>query len=448
MTEKLTKEQLIFQLLNLTKEQIADFIEDIHPVDILEAINEYEGDKYLLLKNIPEDIIAEIIEEAEDNEKNALLELFPEINQKSIIHEMSSDELVDMLNVVPEEKVHNILKNLEKEDFEEVRDLLLYPPDTAGGIMATEYIVVEENMNVLEVLKLLRKEGNEAETTNCLYVLDVYGKLKGVVSLKEIVTSDFDMRISEIMNENVISVPVNMDQEQVGHIFQKYRFSSLPVVNENQEMLGIITHDDIIEIVTDEDTEDFEKMAALSHNEEEYLKTGVFKHARKRILWLLILMISATLTGLVIRNFENILSAVIVLSSFIPMLMDTGGNAGSQSATLIIRGIALGQIYTKNIFSIIFKEFRVSIIVGAILSIVNFVRIILIERISITIAITVSISLFFTVMLAKIIGCILPILAKKVKIDPAIMASPLITTIVDALSLIVYFSIAKLFLNI
>ncbi len=298
-------------------------------------------------------------------------------------------------------------------------------------------------MNVEDTLKYLQVHGEEAETLNYLYILNPEGVLKGVVALRDIVVSPFKAPLTDLINPNVISVPLDMDQEEVAHIFQKYGFSSIPVVDEEQKMLGIITADDMMEIIVDESTEDFERMSALAHNEGEYLETGVFGLARRRVFWLLFLMISATFTGLIIERYEAALAQVVVLMAFVPMLMDTGGNAGSQSATLIIRGMALGKIDFKDFFKVLFKEIRVSAVVGIALAAVNMLRIWMMNG-NWLLGLTVSMAMFFTVMVANIVGGTLPLLARKINVDPAIMASPVITTIVDALALIVYFRLATM----
>ena len=448
MARDITTSDLTQILSSYSAEHLKDLIADIHPVDILEAILEYDGDKRELINKLPLDTVVEIFERADDEDKYLIYSLLSQSQQKQILREMASDELVDFMESVDPDQATTIFKQLDKEDAAEVKRLMGYGPESAGGIMATEFVVVKGDMTVWEVLHLLQKEGREAETTNTLYVLDDDSVLIGAVSLSDIVINGFNVKIADIMNEQVISVRTDVDQEEVGRLFQKYGFASLPVVDHHNRMQGIITSDDIMDVLREENTEDFEKMAALIHNEEEYLDSSVMNLAKKRITWLLVLMISATFTGLIIRGFEHAITSVVLLAVFIPMLMDTGGNAGAQSATLIIRGMALGEVTIKDFYAVLSKEFRVSIIVGLMLALINFGRIIFIDRVGVLIALTVSISLFFTVVIAKAVGCVLPLVAKSLKVDPAIMAAPIITTIVDALSLIVYFSLATVILQI
>jgi magnesium transporter len=448
MDRVLTTHDLIQILTSYSAEQLRELIVDIHPVDILEAILEYEGDKRTIINKLSLYSVVELLEEADDDDKFTIYQLLSESRQKQILREMASDELVDFLGSLDQETSDEIIGKLDKESVYEVKKLMGYDPETAGGLMATEYVVIEEHMTVWDTIHMLQKEGKEAETINILYVLDEDGKLKGVVSLHEIVVNSFNTKIAEIMNEVIISVPVDMDQEEVGRVFQKYGLGAIPVVDHRNNMLGIITNDDIMEVLREENTEDFEKMAALTHHGEMYLETSVFNLAKKRITWLLFLMISATFTGLIIQGYEETLTSIVILAAFIPMLMDTGGNAGAQSATLIIRGMALGEVTVKDFVVILVKEFRVSLIVGFMLAVINFARVLLIDQVSFVIAMVVSLSLFFTIVIAKATGCMLPLVAKRLKIDPAIMAAPIITTIVDALSLLIYFSLATTFLSI
>lgn len=443
MSFNLQGTELLQFLQEASVEELRAVLKDIHPADILDALEAYKGDAIALLAKLPNEILADIIEEAEEEDKSGIFHLFPLAQKKEIISEMASDELVDLLVTIDPEEAANLIESLDAEDAQDVKDLMQYDPETAGGIMATEFVTIKDNMTVRETLKYLQKHGEEAETLSYLYVLDEHEILKGVVSLRDIVVHKFSEAIAPLIKSNVISVKPELDQEEVASAFKKYGFSSMPVVDEENKMLGIITADDVLDVVVDESTEDFEKMAGLAHGEGEYLETGVFQLARKRIFWLLFLMISATFTSVIIQGYQGALASVVILAAFIPMLMDTGGNAGSQSATLIIRGMALGEIDMKDYFRVIFKEVQVSMIVGIVLAVVNFLRIWLFNR-NILLAMTVSLSLLFTVVLAKTVGCTLPMVARKFKIDPAIMAAPIITTIVDILSLIVYFKLAGL----
>lgn len=314
--------------------------------------------------------------------------------------------------------------------------------------MTIEFVDLKKEMTVEQAIERIRKIGVDKQTINTCYVIDKNRKLEGITSIRRLILSNKDVLIKDIMKENYVSINTFDDQEYVASQFKKYDLVSMPVVDKEHRLVGIITIDDIVDIIDQENTEDFHKMAAMEPSEEEYLKTGVFELAKHRIIWLLVLMISATFTGNIIRKSEDVLQSVVILASFIPMLMDTGGNSGSQSSTLVIRGLALGEIKLKDIFKVMWKEFRVSVVVGIALSVVNFLRVYFIEKVSFMVSITVCISLFFTVVLAKVVGGILPIVAKKLKLDPAIMASPLITTIVDAVALLIYFGIAKILLGI
>lgn len=441
MSDNLQGAELLKFLLESSLEEIKAALKNIHPADILDALEDYAGDPISFLSKLPIEILADIIEEAEEEDKSELFDLFPLHQKKEIVSEMASDELVDLLESIDPEEATDLIDSMDEDDAENVKNLMRYGSETAGGIMATEFVTVQDNMTVLETLQYLQVHGAEAETLSYLYVLDIDGVLKGVVSLKDIVIHRFSELITPLITDKVISVQPELDQEEVAHIIQKYGFASLPVVDKHYKMLGIITADDLLDVVVDESTEDFEKMAALAHSEGEYLETGVFDLARRRVFWLLFLMVSATFTSVIIQGYENALASMVILTAFIPMLMDTGGNAGSQSATLIIRGMALGEIAMQDYFAVVYKELRVSLLVGSALAVVNFLRIWAFNH-DLMLALTVSLTLLFTVILAKTVGCTLPIVARRFKIDPAIMAAPIITTIVDALSLIVYFKLA------
>ncbi len=448
MKKQLTGKELIEFLETTSPAALKEALEYIHPADILDAMEDYDGDFFNLLVRIPTDILAGILEEAEEEDKGELLGLFSTDQKVDIISEMASDEVADMMEHFDDDEVNELISSLDEEKAQEIKQLMSYDPETAGGIMATEFVPVNAQMTVKDTLEYLQKNGEDAETINYLYMLDPDDKLKGVVSLRDIVMSEFNLPLTELVNPNVVSVPTNMDQEEVAQLFRKYGFSAIPVVDENHKMLGIITADDVLDVVVDESTEDFERMSALSHSETEYLDSSVMTLARKRIFWLLFLMISATFTGIVIQRYESALAidGMLILVAFIPMLMDTGGNAGSQSATLVIRGMALGEISIKDFFEVLFKEIRVSLVVGLALSVVNLLRIWMFNK-DLMLALSVSIAMFFTVIIANVVGGTLPLIARKFKLDPAIMAAPIITTIVDVLALIVYFSVAMKLYN-
>jgi magnesium transporter len=349
---------------------------------------------------------------------------------------------------MPANIVKKILKNTSKDKRDLINHFLKYPENSAGSIMTIEYVDLKKEMTVKEALASIKKVGVDKETINTSYVIDENRKLEGIVSLRKLIINEEDTVIKDIMQTNIISINTHMDQEEIASIIKKYDLLVVPVVDTEGRLVGIITIDDVVDIIDQENTEDFQKMAAMQPSDEEYLKTGIFTSAKHRVIWLLVLMISATITGNIIKQYNDILQSVVILAAFIPMLMDTGGNSGSQSATLVIRGLALDEIRLKDVWKVLWKEFRVSIVVGFVLAGVNFIRIYFLERTDLYVAITVCVSLFVTVVTAKLVGGVLPIIAKKMKLDPAIMASPLITTIVDAVALVTYFSIATILLSL
>lgn len=359
------------------------------------------------------------------------------------------DDVIDMIEEMPAEFVNRILINIPAEKRKLVNQFLNYPEDSAGGLMTIEYVRLTENMTVGQALYHVREIGLKKETVYTCYITNMHEKLIGIVSLRELVTEDPDKKIVDIMEKDVVVVNTHDDQELVAEKFKRYDLLAIPVVDNQGRLTGIITVDDIIDVMEQEATEDFQIMAAITPSETEYLGTSVFVLARHRIGWLLVLLISATFTGSIMKSFSSTLESLILLSMFIPMLMDTGGNAGSQSSTLIIRGLATGDIKLTDAFKIFKKEFFISLICGVILALVNFLRILIFEtQVPVLVALTVSITLISTVVMAKVIGGLLPIAAKKLNLDPAIMAGPLITTVVDALSLIIYFTMARAILGI
>ena len=321
-----------------------------------------------------------------------------------------------------------------------INEILKYPDDCAGSIMTTEYVSLRPNMTAGEAIQRIRCTGVDKETIYTCYITE-RRKLVGIVSAKDLMTTDDDVPIKDLMETEIISVYTHSDQEQVAQLFTKYDLLALPVIDQDGRMVGIVTFDDAMDVMVDEATEDITKMAAINPSEKTYFETSVLQHAKNRIPWLLILMFTSIITGTIITRYENAFAAIPLLVSFIPMLMDTGGNCGSQSATLIIRGIALDEIRFTDLFKVMFKEFRISLIVGAFLAVANGVRI-FIQYHNPGLAVVIACSLMGTVIMAKLVGCILPLLAKKVNLDPAIMASPLITTLVDTFSILIYFNIA------
>ena len=370
----------------------------------------------------------------------SLVEIFSEKELKDLLKDLYMDDTVDILEDLPANLVSRVLKNISPEQRIVVNQLLNYPEDSAGSIMTTEYVSLNKEMTVQEALEHIKETGIHKETIYTCYITE-NKKLIGIISAKSLITHDHNIKIEKLMYQNFIYVHTDTDQEEVAKLFQKYDLIAMPVLDCEDCMIGIVTFDDVMDVMIDETNEDISKMAAMEPSEESYFETSVWQHAKHRILWLLILMFSATITGSIITRYENAFQAVPLLVSFIPMLMDTGGNCGSQSSTLIIRGLALGDIQFKQFFKVVFKEFRISLIVGFILALANGLRI-YIQYQNASIALVIALSLIVVVILSKLIGCMLPLIANKVGLDPAIMASPLITTIVDTCSILVYFNIA------
>ncbi|SDZ10896.1 magnesium transporter [Proteiniborus ethanoligenes] len=441
------------KVLELIKEnkliQARNQLKDMNVVDIAQLLDETSQEKMLIIFRIlPKDISADVFSYLSSEQQRYIIESITDKEIKTIIDELFFDDTIDFLEELPANVVKKVIKHTDENTRALINQFLKYPENSAGSIMTIEYVDLKKEMTVKAALEHIKKTAIDKETINTCYVMDKNRRLEGVLSIRQLILNDEDTIIKDIMDTNVIYVHTLEDQEYVADTFRKYDFISMPVVDNENRLVGIITIDDIVDIIEQENTEDFQKMAAMAPSEEEYLKTNVFSLAKHRVVWLLVLMISATFTGNIIRKFDEVLQSVVVLAAFIPMLMDTGGNAGSQSSTLIIRGLALGEIETKDVFKVIWKELRVSLVVGIVLALVNFLRIYYLEKTDIYISLAICISLFFTVILAKVVGGILPIVAKKVKLDPAIMASPLITTIVDALALLIYFSAATTLLGL
>ena len=375
-----------------------------------------------------------------------LVELFSEIELIALVENQYMDDLVDLVEDLPANLVTRILNHASASQRQIINQLLSYPSESAGALMTTEFLSLKKEMTILEALNFIKEKGNHSKTVYTSYVCD-NKKLIGVVSTKDLLLNDEKTKIEEVMKENFTYVYTHTCHRKVAQVFRKYDLMVLPVVDDEKMLVGIVTGDDVMDVMVDETNEDISKMAALEPNDKSYFQTSVFEHAKHRIVWLLVLMFSATLTGSIITKYENAFQTVPLLVSFIPMLMDTGGNCGSQSSTLIIRGIALDEIRFKEIFKVMFKEFRIALLVGSILALANGIRIFLMYQ-DVNIAFVVALSLIVTVILSKLIGCILPLLANRVGLDPAIMASPLITTIVDTCSILVYFNVAMHIFNL
>lgn len=414
--------------------------------EILEELPQKELVKIFRLLN--KDIAADAFSYMETDKEAAIISSLSEKEAVDIINDMAADDATDLMDEIPANVVHRLLKKVDPETRRDINQLLKYPDNSAGSIMTVEYLDFKEDLTIKEAIKKIRQEYDDKETINICYVVDNKRKLIGKVALKDLVVNSEDKLIKDIMDDDFQFVNTLMDQEEVARIIQDYDITAVPVVDSEDKLVGIITIDDVIDIIEEEATEDIEKMAAITPTEKSYLKLSVFDIWKSRIPWLLLLMISATFTGKIIQHYESALAACVILTSFIPMLMDSGGNAGGQASVTIIRGLSLNDVEFSDIFKVIWKEFRASILVGITLAIANFGKLILIDKVTTTVALVVCLTLIVVIIIAKFIGCTLPIIAKRLGFDPAVMASPFITTIVDAISLFVYFQIAVHLLGI
>ncbi|NLK44440.1 MAG: magnesium transporter [Tissierellia bacterium] len=429
--------------------EIKNELSQMNEVDVAELLDPLDPHMTLLIfRMLPKDLAVEVFSYFSTDQQAGIINSITDKEVEYIMEELFFDDMIDLIEEMPANIVKKILKSAKEEERKLINQFLKYPVDSAGSIMTIEYVDLKKGMTVGEALKHIKETGLSKETIYTCYVTDKKRSLEGIISLRTLVVADEDEILEDIMERDVIKVNTHDDQESTAGLFVKYGFLALPVVDKENRLIGIITVDDIMDVIEQEATEDFQLMAAMSPSEEAYLDTDILTLAKQRLPWLLILMISATFTGRIMIKFENVLASVVILSTFIPMLMDTGGNSGNQSSTLIIRGLAVGEITTHDWLKVLWKEIRISSIVGFALSAVNFIRLILIERVELIIATTVSFTILVTVITAKMVGGTLPLLAKKLKLDPAIMAGPLITTIVDAISLLLYFFIAQKLLGI
>ena len=440
----------IVELLEQNKlAELKEILINENPIDIADVFEDFPKEKYLIIfKLLPKDFSSEVFSYLSPEKQQEVIENITDDEIKFIVEDMYLDDTVDFIEEMPANIVDKILKNTSTDKRKLINQILKYPENSAGSVMTVEYISFKDNYTVKQAIEYYRKVAIDKEETDICFVTDTKKKLVGIISLKTLILSKDDSYIQDEMDTNFVSVLTLDDQEEIAALFRKYDLTTMPVVDHEDRLVGVITVDDIVDVIDQENTEDIQKMAAMNPSDEEYLKESVISLAKHRILWLLVLMISATFTGLVIKKYEDILQSAVYLATFIPMLMDTGGNAGSQSATLVIRGIALEEIEFSDIFKVIWKELRVSILVGFILSAVNFIRIYYFTRSGLETSLVVAISMFLTVIMAKVVGGVLPLVAKSLKIDPAIMASPLITTIVDTAALIIFFKLSVIFLHI
>ena len=427
------------------RQKLSEMIE----ADVALVLSELqETDQLKVFRILPKDMAADVFSYMDVDSQHYIITSLSEKDAGNIIDNLMADDATDMLEEMPANIVKKLLASASPETRRDINNLLRYPDDSAGSIMTVEFVDLKETLTVEQAIERIRSVGVDSETINICYVLDTRRKLVGTVALRYLLLSPPDEIIGDIMNENVIAINTMMDQEEVARQFKKYDFTAMPVVDNEDRLVGIITVDDIVDIMEQEATEDIEKMAAIVPTDKSYMRTGVWETFKKRIPWLLLLMISATFTGKIISSFENALSVYVVLTAFIPMLMDTGGNAGGQASVTIIRGLSLDEIEFRDILKVVGKEVRVAALCGVTLALANFAKLLLLDRVGLNVAIVVCTTLVAVVCIAKIVGCTLPMFAKKLGFDPAVMASPFITTIVDAISLLIYFGIATIVLGI
>ena len=441
---------------------IKTLLKDLEPADLSLVLEEFPKKIGTLFRLLPKDLASECFVEMETESQETLLSSFTDNEIKEVINELYIDDAVDIIEEMPANVVKRILHNSDPETRKTINEILKYPDDSAGSLMTIEYVSLDEDITVSDALKRIRRTGVNKETIYTCYVTKPDRTLLGYITAKTLLLSDEDTIVSEIMEQNVIYVNTHEDKEIVAKEMSKYDLLALPVVDNENRLVGIITVDDAIDVIEEEATEDIEKMAAITPSDKPYLSTSVFEIWKNRIPWLIILMISATFTSTIISSFESKLATCLVLNAFIPMIMGSGGNAGGQTSVTIIRGLALEEIKLGDVFRLVFKELRVSILCGISLAIATFAKIILVDHYIIKIfineagqmldiaqvlpiALVISITLLLTIVSAKLVGCLLPLFAKRVGLDPAVMASPLITTVVDVLSLLIYFGIASMF---
>lgn len=423
---------------------LKDELAALYPMDIAEVFDDLDPeDCVILFRLLQKDQAAEVFSYLSPQRQKDIVGAIHVSLLNYIFNELYFDDKIDFLEDMPANFVKKLIAAAPAEERGLINQFLNYPDNSAGSLMTIEFTDLKKNMTVKEALARIKRTAVDKETIYTCYVLDDTRRLEGIVSLRRLVLSEEDQIISDIMTKDVVLCGTNDDQEEVVDLFKKYDLMAIPVVDSEQRLVGIITIDDIVDVIEQENTEDFLKMAAMAPSDDAYLSAGVFTLAKQRIPWLLILMISATFTGAIIGYYENLLSSVVLLTAFIPMLMDSGGNSGNQSSTLIIRGIALGEISLRDWPKVLWKEFRVSLIAGSVLAVINFLRMVLFGNGDLMIKLTVCATLFFAVVIAKLIGSLLPIAAKTLKLDPAIMAGPFITTLVDAIVLFIYFGIAR-----
>lgn len=446
--QKLTADQIIKFLEERNFKELKEELENLHPVDLVDAMEELDKkQRMLVFRLLSKEEAAEVFTDMNSDMREELLEALTDSELKEIMDEMYVDDTVDVLEKMPANVVDRLLMATDEETRKQINTLLQYPEDSAGSIMNIEYISLRKEMTVADAILKIRQVGINRETIYTCYVTEKR-KLIGVVDVKDLLTAGESRLIEEIMDENVIYARTLDDQEQVANQINKYGLVAIPILDHEDCMVGIVTVDDAMLVLQDETTEDISIMAGVSPNEDSYFGTSVFQHAKNRSLWLMLLMLSATVTGEILGHYEDAMAVMPVLITFIPMLMGTGGNCGSQSSTLVIRGLAVGEIEFKDIFRVLFKEIRVAVVVGLMLAVVNGLRIYIMYDQNVMLAGALGLTMIAVVSMAKCIGCILPLLAKKLGLDPAIMAAPLITTILDTCTILVYFNIVTAFFHL
>ena len=451
-------EKTLLQMLESKKyTTLRDILITMNPSDVAGIFNDLEEKQVpLMFRLLPKELAAETFVEMESDTQALLIQGFSDNELKEVLSELYVDDAADLVEEMPATVVRRILEQADPEMRSSINQILRYPENSAGSIMTTEYVALRPTMTVEESIRRIRRQGVDKETIYTCYVIDTDRTLLGLVTVKSLLLCDDDeTKINDIMVTNLISVTTQDDQEEVARMFSKYNFLALPVVDKENRMVGIVTFDDAMDVMQDEATEDMEIMAAITPSEKSYMASSPFELFKHRIPWLMLLMVSATFTGMIISSFEASLGALPILTVFIPMLMDTGGNSGSQSSVTVIRALSLDELKFKDIFSVIWKELRTAVLCGLVLAALCFGKVMLVDRllmgnasVTVWVDVTVCLTLAVTVMVAKIVGCSLPLIAKRLGFDPAVMASPFITTIVDAMSLLLYFFFAKLLLGV
>lgn len=448
MEKEIALEQALELIENKKFVQLKGELQEMNPADIavfveeLKETAEFDEKKLILLYRIlPKETAAEAFTYMDSDTQMTLINAFSDKELRYVIDELYLDDTVDIIEEMPANVVSRILKNTDSDTRKQINQLLNYPKDSAGSVMTTEFVYFHRDLTVREAFEQIRKIGLVKETVYTCYVISSHRRLVGIVTVLDMLVADGDTRVEDIMESNVISVKTHDDREEVARTLSKYDFAAIPVVDNENRIVGIVTFDDAMDVLQEENTEDFAKMAAVVPAEDSYFKTSVWSHAKSRIPWLLILMLSATLTGWISSRFEAQIAVIPMLVSFMPMVMGTGGNCGSQSSTLIIRGMALEEIRLRDFLKVMFKEVRIALICAAVLAVVNGVRVYIVYK-NFPLAVVIALSLVGTVVIAKLVGAVLPMGAKALKLDPAIMATPLITTIVDSCSLLIYFTVA------